>query len=240
MPVMVQRSRAFFWFFAGLAVGSVVGIIAIAIASEQKDYSPIFGFWVILGAISGLTLGASFWKKHLRLMLSIIIAMVCVAGAGWLYHRWLYPYGWSHSCDSQLMLALDQYAQDHGGAYPAGEATPEASLSLLYPKYANEWVLQGKTVPLAVVKQVLERGDRLGPDTCGWHYVEGLTLSDDPKLALCWDKIGLGHNGERLSDGGHEVLFVHMGIEYIPGAKWPEFLKEQEKLLAQRKKGKHD
>jgi hypothetical protein len=100
------------------------------------------------------------------------------------------------------MFALHQYAEDHGGAYPAGEATPEASLSLLYPKYANEYVLQGKTVPLDVVKVTLERGSRLGPDTCGWHYVEGLRLDDDPRLALCWDKVGLGHNGERLPDGG--------------------------------------
>jgi hypothetical protein len=35
------------------------------------------------------------------------------------------------------MFALDEYARDHNGAYPAGEESPEASLSLLYPEYAN-------------------------------------------------------------------------------------------------------
>ena len=34
-----------------------------------------------------------------------------------------------------------------------------------------------------------------------------LWLDDDRRLALCWDKVGLGHNGERLPDGGHTVLF---------------------------------
>jgi hypothetical protein len=112
-------------------------------------------------------------------------------------------------------------------------------LSLLYPKYANEYVLQGKTVPLDEVKGTLERGGRLGPETCGWHYVEGLTLDDDPRIGLCWDKVGLGHNGQRLSDGGRTVLFVNRGSAYIAGARWPAFLEEQEKLLANRKTNKH-
>ena len=137
------------------------------------------------------------------------------------------------------MFALHQYAEEHGGAYPTGEATPEASLSLLYPAYANEYVLQGKTVPLDRVKAALESGGRLTPETCGWHYVAGLTLDDDRRLALCWDKVGLGHNGERLGDGGRTVLLVHMGYEYIPGEKWLDFLNEQEKLLAARDLNKH-
>lgn len=91
---------------------------------------------------------------------------VLLALCGWAAYRWTFPYGWSHSCDAQLMLALHRYAQEHDGVYPGGETTPEASLSLLYPKYTNAWVLQGKTVPLDQVKAVLERGERLGPDTC--------------------------------------------------------------------------
>lgn len=158
-------------------------------------------------------------------------------GVGWFYHQWKYPYGWSHSCDKFLMLALARYAEAHGGAYPAGEATPEASLSLLYPFYVeNAEILRGKTVPLDTVKAILESGERLGPDTCGWHYVEGLTLKDDPQLALCWDKVGLGHNGQRLSDGGRTVLFVGCRQEYIPGAKWEAFLAEQKTLLEARGK----
>lgn len=178
--------------------------------------------------------------KRWRVILVILTVLIAVGlvGGGWLHYRSTFPYGWSHSCDKQLMFALHQYAEDHAGAYPAGEATPEASLSLLYPKYANEYVLQGKTVPIDVVKVILEGGDHLSPDTCGWHYVEGLRLDDDRRLALCWDKVGLGHNGQR-SDGGRTVLFVNMGYEYIAGAKWQEFLEEQEKLLADRKKSKH-
>jgi hypothetical protein len=48
--------------------------------------------------------------------------------------------------------------------------------------------------------------------------------------------VGLGHNGQRIPDGGRMVLFVSMGYEYVPGAKWQEFLHEQKQLLAERNK----
>jgi hypothetical protein len=177
----------------------------------------------------------SITKRWRTLLVLLIGAGLCYGG--WrLYLQWLFPYGQSHSCDKQLMQALVNYAEEHNGAFPAGEATPEASLSLLYPEYANEYVLQGKTVPLDLVKVILERGERLGPDTCGWHYVEGLRTDDDHRLALFWDKAGLGHNGERNRHGGRLVFFVGLGTEYIPADKWQLFLDEQQALLAGRNK----
>jgi hypothetical protein len=170
-----------------------------------------------------------------RILLVLFAVLIALASAGRLYYQQRFPYGWSHSCDLQLMSALYQYAEEHDKAFPAGELTPEASLSLLYPAYANEYILQGKTVPIDVVKGILENGERLGPNTCGWHYVEGLRLDDDPRLALFWDKVGLGHNGERLSDGGRTVFFVDATHRYIAGCEWQEFLEEQYKLQAERK-----
>jgi hypothetical protein len=151
-------------------------------------------------------------------------------GYGWWRHR--YPYGWSHCCDKGLMLALNGFAETHGGAFPHGRATPEASLGLLYPDFADPNLLRGKTVPQEVVQRLLQNGGVLGPDSCGWHYVEGLRVTDDPKLALCWDKAGLGHNGERLPAGGHYVIFVGLSIEYIPGERWADFVAEQHRLRA--------
>jgi hypothetical protein len=173
--------------------------------------------------------------RWLTAFLILVTVVALVAGGTKWWYKWKYPYGWSHCCDKQLEMALYQYAEEHGGAYPAGEATPEASLSLLYPKYANANLLSGKTVPVPVVQAFLERGERLGPDTCGWHYVEGLTLKDDRRLALCWGKVPLGHNGQR-TDGGQVVLFVNLGQEYIAGATWEAFLEEQKQLHEERSK----
>jgi hypothetical protein len=95
-------------------------------------------------------------------------------------------------------------------------------------------ILRGKTVPADNVRGQLVAGELLDPETCGWHYVEGLTLPDDPALAIVWDKVGLGHNGQRLSEGGHEVLFVSGSSRVVSGKEWPEFLDHQKQLLASR------
>jgi hypothetical protein len=153
---------------------------------------------------------------------------------GW--NRYTYPYGAKHACLKCLGLSLLDYAQRHNGHFPAGGGCPEASLSLLYRDDPNlgAYVLSGKTKSTEAAQEVLERGDLLGPDTCDWHYVEGLTQNDDPRLALVWDKVGLGHNGERLPNGGHSVWRVLPGEEVIPESEWPKFLEEQERLMATR------
>jgi hypothetical protein len=171
-------------------------------------------------------------RTKLGLVGLAIVTLLAIAGGAYSYYRYSFPYGWSHCCDKFLGLTLYSYAEKHEGWYPRGEATPEASLSLLsreYPDMAN--VLRGKTVPEAAVLERLQSGHLLTPETCGWHYVEGLKIGDDPRLALFWDKVGLGHNGGRLPDGGHHVWFLG-GSEYISAEKWESFLEEQEQLRA--------
>jgi len=176
------------------------------------------------------------WRRRSLVVLGVIAIVAAVLyGVGRAYWYWQFPYGMSHCCDIGLVGTLQNYAHDHGGAFPSGEETPEASLSLLYPKYANANLLRGKTVPLETVEEILDSGQLLGPETCGWHYVEGLTLKDDTHIAILWDKIGLGHNGERLPEGGHYVVFLTGYREYIPESEWPAFLEKQEELLRQRR-----
>jgi hypothetical protein len=139
------------------------------------------------------------------------------------------------------MFALLDYAERHGGWFPKGEATPEASLSLLHrdaPEQVDANLLRGKTVPESAVRARLEAGELLTPETCGWHYVEGLRKGDDHRLALFWDKVGLGHNGERLAKGGHWVCFVSLSIEYVPESQWEAFRSEQDRLRANLKRAR--
>ena len=162
-----------------------------------------------------------------------VLASAMYGGFCW-YGHYRYPYGPSHSCIKVLGLALSNYADAHDGLFPIGEATPEASLSLLAGYGLDFEVLRGKTVPADKVQVRLAAGELLDAETCGWHYVEGLTTKDDPALAIVWDKVGLGHNGERLSDGGHEVLFVDGSRRMVGGKDWSEFLNRQKELLAAR------
>lgn len=169
-----------------------------------------------------------------RVIISVLGLIACLGLGGWFYYLWRFPYGHSHCCDLQLSMALRDYALANYGVFPVGKATPQGSLSLLYPKYADANLLRGKVVPIEVIQDLLDRGEPLRPDSCGWHYVEGLTLNDDPGLAIFWDTVGLGHNGQRLGKDDHIVFFVSGGSRYIVGAEWPSFLERQKELLASR------
>ena len=167
----------------------------------------------------------------------IVAALVLVVGLAAIYgaYRHKYPYGMSHCCILQMAGALRTFAEDHNGQFPAGKATPEASLSLLYQgDYANAYLLRGKTVPEKTVATILKGGGLLGLDSCGWHYVEGLTVTDDARIAILWDKVGLGHNGQRLKDGAHEVIFVDGDRQFVAGEDWNGLLKGQQDLMAAR------
>ena len=146
-----------------------------------------------------------------------------------------FPFGQSHCCIIGVMGALEQYARENGGRYPTGESSPEASLSLLCrSNYLDADATRGMTISENTVRDILDRGDLLGPDTCGWHYTDGLTLADDTRIALLYCKQPLGHNGQTTKDGGRQVVFVSGNIEWISGSKWPSFLQEQKELLSKR------
>ncbi len=131
-------------------------------------------------------------------------------------------------------MALHFYAMDHEGKYPSGGKTPEASLAMLFPEYAEADVLRGKTVRLRTTEQMLKKQKTLTPESCGWHYVKGFTENDDPTLAVAWDKVGLGHFGQRLRSGGHEVIYVDGSANVVSGPEWPGFLERQKQLLEKR------
>lgn len=176
--------------------------------------------------------------RWLRRTLIGLAGIVAVISGLWAFNRFVwfpyqYPYGWSHSCDAILHSTLTNHAMVHDGEFPSGEDSPEASLSTLArkPWRLDAEILRGKTVPKEVVEEILERDELLGPETCGWHYVEGLREDDDPRIAIFWDKTGLGHNGQRLPNGDRIVSRIKETQETIPGPEWKSFLQEQKMLL---------
>lgn len=172
---------------------------------------------------------------------SVSALMVTLWGLAAGYFAYEYPYGASHCCDLALADALILYAERHDDWFPRGESTPEASLSLLHREtLASADLLRGKSVPLPIVEARLVCGELLTPDSCEWHYVEGLRRDDDPRLGLFWDKAGLSHNGGRLPGGGHTVIFVNRDRKQIRAENWQNFLAEQQRLLAERASAKSE
>jgi hypothetical protein len=172
-------------------------------------------------------------KKKLGIVL--LFALGTIAGLCGLY-RYEFPYGMSHRCDKILYSNLRDYASKHGGCFPAGEATPEASISRISTLPGNSrcgYLLRRRDVPVEIVDEKLRRGELLGPETCGWNYVEGLRRDSNRELALFWDKEGLTENGMRLPEGGHWVTFVDGDLRTIPESEWADFMANQKKLLAE-------
>ena len=144
------------------------------------------------------------WMKWVAVMSAVVVVLFVATFIG---HRHHYPYGWSHCCDKQLMAALMNFADQNDGWFPKGEASPEASLSLLYrddPASVSENCLRGKIVPEDAVRARLKAGELLTPETCGWHYVEGLTSiaivtpfnlgrSDTGETLINWSRLGVPH-----------------------------------------------
>jgi hypothetical protein len=167
-----------------------------------------------------------------------IIAIVCITIIASLYgyYRYEFPYRSDHRCNKILYMELSNYANLHNGEFPSGEATPEASLSLiqtLEKDYPDGYLLRRRDVPKEVVDKMLLEGKLLGPKTCGWNYVEGLRIDSDRQLALFWDKEGLTEMGARLSEGGHWVTFIDGELKTISAAEWDDFMANQKKLLAE-------
>lgn len=170
-------------------------------------------------------------KKKLGIAVAVIASII--AGL-YGFYRYEFPYGNDHRCDIQLYSALRFYAEKHNGAFPSGETTPEASLSLI--NTLDDWsvcgyLLRRRDVPEELVNEKLKRGELLGPETCGWNYVEGLRRDSNRELALFWDKEGLSEIGMRLSGGGHWVTFVDGYSRHITESQWDEFLETQKQLL---------
>ena len=178
-------------------------------------------------------------KKKLGIAISGMVVIVVIIAAIYgkrVYESYQFPYGSEHRCDKQLYLALVFYAEKHDGAFPSGEATSEASLSLIHTLDDMSecgYLLHRRDVPVKLVDDMFKRGELLGPETCGWNYVEGLRSDSNPELALFWDKEGLSEIGMRLSGGGHIVTFVDGRSEQIPESEWNDFMEKQEKMLAE-------
>lgn len=177
--------------------------------------------------------------KRKRLIWGALILSLVVLG-GFATYRRMFPYGWSHCCSKIIGQQLRGYALEHNGWLPHGQRSPEASLSLLCSNIPSMIEpVRGKSVGLDVASAALARDGVLGPNSCGWHYVEGLRDDDDPNLAVVWDKVtGLNHNGRRTAGQGHEVVLLDGSAQGIPESIWPQFIAEQKKLLAKTASGR--
>lgn len=177
-----------------------------------------------------------WWNLEKRIVESLGITVLMVVlvfmMATTLFGRWRHPYGRSENALFFLSLALSSYASQNDGMLPFSLQGPEAALTPL-AEHDLEGLgpsLRGKTVSLQKTMRRLRSGGQLDAETCGWHYVQGLRTTDPGRIAVMWDKVGLGNRGERIPGGGHEVLYLNGQREIVPLRDWGKFLAYQDDL----------
>ena len=142
-------------------------------------------------------------KKKFKVVLPFFVLIVVGLVAVEVTYHLVFPFGYSNASSERLGKDFLTYATNHNHWFPYGESTPEASLGLLYKDDTNAAALMlgGKIVSRDTAAATLKEHGRISPETCGWHYVEGLRDDDDDAIVVAWDKAkSLGHYGQRTSN----------------------------------------
>lgn len=135
-------------------------------------------------------------------------------------------------------LSLDSYASEHGGRYPVDTNGYGNALLQLTNYTANFWAgLTGPGYDGKVFEEAAQTGGRIPEAQCGRIYVQGLGRTDNPDIALFFDKIPSPggdhcHFPWRLyAPMVREVWTVGSGRRVVPESEWAAYSKEQIGLL---------
>ena len=156
------------------------------------------------------------------------LPLIIVVIAGVIWHRHTYPYGVTHRCSIGLSHMLMAHADEHEGQYPVPEREDQLGLELLLhaedPLSGDAFeIIVGKAGDVEAARAFYLEHGYLLKEHSSWHYVGGLT-NEDPSLILCWDKIPLGHNGQRQRGNPREVIMATGFREFVHESAWSEFL----------------
>jgi len=132
-------------------------------------------------------------------------------------------------------LGLEGYAQEHGGAFPFHTNGYGDALVLVNDGW--DAALTGPGYDAMVFERVRRTGEDAPESEFGRVYVQGLTKTNDPDIALLFDKIATPggdhcHLFRRMwASLGREVWTIGAGMTFIPESRWPVYAKRQVELL---------
>ena len=182
--------------------------------------------------------------KRLRFWFTTLLAGCSVAAVFGVYYVKSHPLVfneslWGHAhCMPQATGALLTYAGDHKGMFPYHTNGYGDALLLLTPDLAAPYCLTGPGYGTAAYEQAIASGGHLDERRCGRVYVQGLSRSNKPEIAILFDKVAAPpdhcHFPRRLWWGySRDVGFADCSWRSVAVEKWPEFVRQQVDLLVQ-------
>jgi hypothetical protein len=127
------------------------------------------------------------------------------------------------------------YAQEHGGLFPFH--TNGYGDALLLVNDGWDAALTGPGYDTRVFERARRTGEDAPETEFGRMYVQGLSNTNDPMIAILFDKLPTPggdhcHFLRRLTAPvGREVWTIGSDMRFIPKNRWPVFAKEQIELL---------
>ena len=162
-----------------------------------------------------------------------ILLLGGVGGIAFAYHTYMYPF-----CDRGCTLrcmhgALLAFAARHYGFFPSSKTGAFDALQKLYPEYMPSGrELAGISGDVRGLTNALFNKSPINESLTSWVYIQGLRESDDPQVAVLWERRpGLDSSGRRNFSGARAVVLISGEITNVSLADWPSFTNRQEKLL---------
>jgi hypothetical protein len=146
---------------------------------------------------------------------------------------------WQHAhCMPQATMALLTYAHDHDGRFPYHTNGYGDALLLLTPDLAAPYCLTGPGYGTSAYQEAIASRGHLDERRCGRVYVQGLSPTNNPPIAILFDKVAAPpdhcHFPRRLWHGYvRDVGFTDGSWRSVSIETWPEFVREQVASLVQ-------
>lgn len=141
-------------------------------------------------------------------------------------------------CIKGTGLSLLAYAEDHGGRFPSHTNGYGDALLLMTNEMAEFWGgFTGPGYDGRVFAEAARTGHHIPEEACGRVYVQGLSKTDNPQIALLFDKLPTPggdhcHLLARLrAPLVREVWTIADGLKVIPESGWAAYSRQQIELL---------
>lgn len=138
-------------------------------------------------------------------------------------------------CIKGAGLSLRSYAVDHGGKFPFHtNGFGDAILLLLKEGYDYPNVFTAPGDDGRLFKECLKTGAHMPEERCTRAYVQGLGETNNPMIALVFDRYptrGGDHSRRPWGPLLREVAMLDGSMEIVREEKWPEFRRKQIELL---------
>ncbi len=138
-------------------------------------------------------------------------------------------------CVKQTALSLRSYAIDHDGRFPFHtNGFGDAIFLLLKENICGPAMFTAPDDDGNLLKECMKTGAHMPEERCTLAYVQGLSDTNNPMIALVFDRYptpGGDHSRRPWGPLLREVAMLDGSMRSIHEEKWPEFRRRQIELL---------